>query len=172
MPNYTMWTMYGLTPGFGEGYVGGQAALLYVIIQKAGEIERAAQYVMVGLGASVGPKGGVSIAQGPQSSSEFWSHVEQADLFGGAVRIVETGIQLGVLNAGYSSIRWLSGVAQGTVCDSGGLGVCVGLSLSIAASTMYTLKFLGWTPMVTDAPPQIAAPVKKVTDRMGRVLYE
>jgi hypothetical protein len=172
MPNYTMWTMGGLSPGFGEWYVGGQAALLYMIIQKAGEISRAANYVMIGLGASVGPKGGISIAQGPQSPSEFFSPIEQADLFGGSVRIIETGIQLGVFNAGYSDMQWLSGLAQGTKCTSSGLGMCVGLSLAVGASTTAMLKFLGWKSLIADSTPQYQEPVRAHTDRMGRVLQQ
>jgi len=143
-----------------------------MIIQKAGEISRAANYMMIGLGASVGPKGGISIAQGPQSPSEFFSPIEQADLFGGSVRIIETGIQLGVFNAGYSDMQWLSGLAQGTKCTSSGLGMCVGLSLAVGASTTAMLKFLGWKSLIADSTPQYQEPVRAHTDRMGRVLQQ
>jgi hypothetical protein len=154
MPKYTMWTMGGLAPGFGPGFVGGQGALLYVKIQKDGETNRVATYAMFGGGASLGPKGGVSIAQGPQSSSEFESPVEQADLFWGEVKILESGIQLGVVNAGYSDMEWLDGPAKGSKCAGAGFGACVGLSLSIGAASLVHFKFLGWESLTPSPTPK------------------
>jgi hypothetical protein len=163
MPKYTMWTVGGLAPGFGAGVVGGQGALLYAKIQKDGETNRAATYAIFGGGASVGPRGGVSIAQGPQSSNDFESPVLQADLFWGEVRIVETGIQLFVANAGYSDMEWLSGPAAGTRCAGSNFGACVGLSLSVGAASLVHFKFMGWealssTSTPTSPPRQIHRP--------------
>lgn len=147
MPKYTMWTVGGFAPSVGAGLVGAQGALLYVKIQKDGETNRAATYMMVGGGGAIGPKGGVSIAQGPQSSSEFDSPVEQADLFWGSVRIIETGVQLLVVNVGYSDMEWLSGPAAGTKCAGTGFGACVGLSLTAGGASLVMFKFLGWAPL-------------------------
>ena len=151
MPRYRIWTVGGLSPGVGPV----QGALLYMLIRKEGEIHRLASYAMIGGGLSAGLKGGVSIALGPQSSSDFDSPVQDADLFWGTVSTLENGIQLGVVNAGYSDMIWLTGPAAGTRCSSESHGVCLGASVTWGSSTLVMFKFLGW-----EYAPQNQKPAK------------
>ncbi len=145
MPKYTMWTVGVITPNAAYAKLDVQGALLYLVIRKQGEIERIATYAMYGAGISVeGFKGGMSIALGPQSESEFESNVEQADLFPGCVTTLESGIQLGIFNAGYTDMIWIGGPAAGTRCSNSGYGLCAGVSLAVGARSLLTLKFLGW----------------------------
>jgi hypothetical protein len=152
MPKYTMQTMGGLAPSAGVGVAGAQGAVLSVRIQKNSETDRAATYSMIGGGGGLGPKGGVSIALGPQSPSEFDSPVQQADLFWGTVRIVETGIQLLVGNVGYSDMVWLTGPAEGTKCAGFGYGLCAGLSATAGGASLLMLKFQEWGPPLSSSP--------------------
>jgi len=169
MPKYTMQIMGGLTPGGGVGIVGGQVAVLRVRIQKNSETDRAAEYSMIGGGGAGGPKGGVSIALGPQSPSEFDSPVQQADLFWGTVRIVETGIQLLVGNFGYADMQWLSGPAEGTKCSGFGYGLCAGLNATAGGASLLMLKFTEWGPSLSSSEtPRSARP----TQAPGRVLQQ
>ena len=154
MPKYTMWTVGGITPGAAVAKVGVQGALMYMVIRKQGEIERIATYVMYGAGISAeGFKGGTSIALGPQSESEFESNVEQADLFYGSVTTLESGVQLGIFNAGYTDMIWIGGPAIGTRCSTSGYGLCAGVSLSVGSRSLLTLKFLGWEYLPQNRTP-------------------
>jgi len=157
MPRYTIWTVGGLTPGAALAKVGAQGALMYLVIRKEGEIERIATYVMYGAGISAeGFKGGTSIALGPRSGSDFDSKVEQADLFYGSVTTLETGIQLGIFNAGYSHMIRLTGPAAGTKCSSSNYGLCARISLAVGSRSLLMLKFLGWEYL-----PQNRTPARK-----------
>jgi hypothetical protein len=171
MPKYTMRVWGGATPSFGGGFVGAQGAALLVEIQKDGETGRTAIYGMFGVGGGVGFKGGVSVAQGPQSASEFDSPVLQADLFWGMVKIIEgAGIQLGVLNAGYSDMEWLDGPAKGTKCSGFGYGLCAGLSATGVSVSRALFKFGNWENV--GPRKQIPSPVRAETDPKGRVLQQ